>query len=409
MLPEAADLAFRAANLRSILFTEFAATGLALALALGAAGRWLSSEARERLVVAASFAVVVWFAGPVVTLVLVAWALAFATAVELGVTMPAARAGAAALLVALVVGPVRAIGALGNGPPHGREFVAFGTNMMLLRGIWWARARWRGEVERTPIGRVCLAFFFFPTFVNGPIEAPRALVAPLASVTTDDLGAGLARIGLGAVKIVAAALLFPIDGAAGLGRGPEAPAAVLWGWAVLLYVWFFLSFSAWTDVAIGLGRLCGRRVCENFDRPWRATDPADFWRRWHVSFGTWLREVVYIPLGGNRRHRTVNVLAVFAVSAAWHVWGTLKLLGFGYYPPHAWIGFAVWGCLHAVAVSLVGRRAPRPARSGVALAAARLATFLFAALAWVPFFTPAGVSWRGMARMLARMVLPIVP
>jgi alginate O-acetyltransferase complex protein AlgI len=188
------------------------------------------------------------------------------------------------------------------------------------------------------------------------------------------------------------------------------PAWQLWLWAVRLYVWFYLSFSAWTEVSIGLARLCGRRdVIENFDQPWLAQDPGDFWRRWHVSFGVWLRNQVYIPLGGNRRHRIGNVAAVFAVSAAWHVWGSLKLLGFGYYPPHAWIGFAVWGLLHAVAVTLAGGRASRSPRGGVALAAARLATFLFAALAWVPFFTPAGVSWRGMARMLARMVLPIVP
>jgi hypothetical protein len=105
----------------------------------------------------------------------------------------------------------------------------------------------------------------------------------------------------------------------------------------------------------------------------------------------------------------VNQVAVVILSAVFGLAGALKLLGFGYYPPHAWIGFAVWGLLHAVAVSFAARRASRPPRGGAVLAAARLATFLFAALAWVPFFTPASVSWPGMARMLARMVLPIVP
>ena len=172
---------------------------------------------------------------------------------------------------------------------------------------------------------------------------------------------------------------------------------------MLLYVWFYLSFSAWSDVAIGLARLCGRTVRENFDRPWDATDPADFWRRWHVSFGVWLRDHVYIPLGGNRRHRTLNVVAVFAVSAAWHVWGTLKLLGFGFYPPRAWIGFFVWGALHALAVVAW----PRPGAERATLS--RVATFLFAALAWMPFFAPPDVGWAGMARMLARMLVPVVP
>jgi hypothetical protein len=408
MLPEAADLAMRAANLRDILFTEFALAGLVLALLLAATAGRLGAEARERLAIAVSLAVVVWFAGPAAALALVAWAIAFVASVEAGVARPVARVGAGLLLAALVAGPVLAVGALGDGPPHAREFVAFGTNMTLLRAIWWARARWRDEVARRPIGQVVLAFFFFPTFVNGPVEAPAALVAPLGSPTPGDVRAGFTRLALGGAKIVLAALVFPLDGAQGLGRGPELPALALWGWAVLLYVWFYLSFSAWTDVAIGLGRLSGRTVRENFDRPWLATDPADFWRRWHVSFGAWLREVVYIPLGGNRRHRALNVVAVFAVSAAWHVWGTLKLLGFGYYPPRQWIGFFTWGALHAVAVIVAGGRT-RDAAPGASLVVRRVATFLFAALAWVPFFVPGNVTWRGLARLLARMVMPIVP
>jgi alginate O-acetyltransferase complex protein AlgI len=233
-------------------------------------------------------------------------------------------------------------------------------------------------------------------------------VRPLDAVGADDVRAGLARVATGGLRIVAAGLLMPLDGTAFLAQGPDLPALTLWLWAARLYVWFYLSFSAWTDVSIGLARLCGRRdVIENFDRPWLATDPGDFWRRWHVSLGVWLRDVVYIPLGGNRRHRTLNVFAVFAVSAAWHVWGTLKLLGFGYYPVRAWIGFATWGLLHAIAVGAT-RRLP-PARTPVALQVRRVLTFLFAAFAWVPFFMPSGVSFGGMLRMLGRMLVPVLP
>jgi hypothetical protein len=101
------------------------------------------------------------------------------------------------------------------------------------------------------------------------------------------------------------------------------------------------------------------------------------------------------------------VLAVFAVSAAWHVWGTLKLLGFGYYPPRAWIGFGVWGLLHAVAVIVAGGRRARHDRAPSVVP--QLLTVLCAAFAWVPFFTSADVSWSGLVRMLARMLVPIVP
>src|SRR5262245_4822356 len=103
------DLAARVENLRTILFTEFTATALVLALALAAMGRWLSSDARERLVVATSLAIVVWFAGPTVTAVAVAWGLAFVAAVELGVDRASARVAAAALVAFLVVAPVLAI------------------------------------------------------------------------------------------------------------------------------------------------------------------------------------------------------------------------------------------------------------------------------------------------------------
>jgi D-alanyl-lipoteichoic acid acyltransferase DltB (MBOAT superfamily) len=398
MLPEAADFAARVANLRSILFTAFTLVGLALAAVLAVAAGRIRADARERLVVAVSLAVLLWFAGMPATLAFVAWTVAFGLAVELGVEMRALRAVAVALLVVFVVAPVLAVGALAQ-PRHAREFVAFATNMALLRFVAWARGRWRGEIPRASAERTFRAFVFFPTFVNGPVERAPELTAPLGPPA---VAPGLARIGIGVAKIAAVALLLPPRWTAVLSQGPEAAWLQLWLWAILLYVWFYLSFSAWSDVAIGLGLVCGRQVRENFDRPWDATDPADFWRRWHVSFGVWLRDQVYVPLGGNRRHRAANVVAVFLVSAAWHVWGTLKILGLGYYPPRQWLGFFLWGALHAVAVILW----PRGAHEHVTLA--RAATFLFAAFAWVPFFIPGDVSWPGLGRMLARMLLPFV-
>jgi hypothetical protein len=399
MLPEAADFAARVANLRDILFTEFTLVALVLALALAAVARRVSEPVRERLVVAASVALVGWLAGVPATAAMVGWALAFVVAAELGATHAVARGVALALLVVLVVAPVTAIGALGE-PAHAREVVAFATNVALLRAVAWARARWRGDVPRMPPERTALAFFFFPTFPNGPVETGPELVRPLEPPA---VAPALARVGIGIAKIAAVALLLPPNWTRVLAHAADAPAHQLWLWAILLYVWFYLSFSAWSDVAIGLAQLCGRRVRENFDRPWEATDPADFWRRWHVSLGVWLRDQVYVPLGGNRRHRALNVVVVFAVSAAWHVWGTLKLLGFGFYPPRAWIGFFMWGALHAAAVIAW----PRPGAERAAVS--RVATFLFAALAWVPFFTPPDVTWAGMARLLARMVVPLVP
>jgi D-alanyl-lipoteichoic acid acyltransferase DltB (MBOAT superfamily) len=206
------------------------------------------------------------------------------------------------------------------------------------------------------------------------------------------------------------ALALPPGWTARLGGLPEMSWLEVWATAGLLWIWFYASFSAWSDLAIGAARLCGRRVPENFDRPWRATDPADFWRRWHVSFGHWLRDYVYIPLGGSRRRRVRNVLVTFLVSALWHVWGTLKLLGLGYYPPVAWTGFLLWGVLHAGGVLV----APRLARSVDGpgpwkVRVASVATFAFAAFCWVPFFTPAGVTPQALLRTLGFMLCPLAP
>jgi D-alanyl-lipoteichoic acid acyltransferase DltB (MBOAT superfamily) len=160
-------------------------------------------------------------------------------------------------------------------------------------------------------------------------------------------------------------------------------------------------------VAIGLGALVGRRVPENFAVPWRAIDPADFWRRWHVSFGVWLRDYVYIPLGGNRRHRALNVVVTFLASAAWHIWGTVKLLGLGWFGPRAWTGFIVWGLLNAAGV-LVSPWLDRalPATGPASRASRAALTFLFACLCWIPFFLPPGVPLATGLAMLLRMVWP---
>ena len=93
------------------------------------------------------------------------------------------------------------------------------------------------------------------------------------------------------------------------------------------------------------------------------------------------------------------------MSAAWHIWGSLKLLGFGFYPIRAWYGFVLWGALHTIAVVVAGRAGARRARGPIAL----VATFLFASLAWVPFFLPGGVALPDALRALARMIVPIVP
>jgi D-alanyl-lipoteichoic acid acyltransferase DltB (MBOAT superfamily) len=317
-----------------------------------------------------------------------------------------------ALLAALVVLPIVLIDPLGARGGHVRHFTAFATNMALLRFYAYAVDRWRGRAGPEPLRGFLLAMFFFPTFVNGPIETPRDMRAgwlpPAPDAQRAGAGGGLGRGAGGVAKLLVAGLAFPPGWtSSALGAGAAAPAGQLWLWGALLYGWFYLSFAAWTDVAVGLGRLCGRRVQENFAHPWAAVDPADFWRRWHLSFGLWLRDYVYIPLGGNRRRRALNVLATFLVSAAWHIWGSVKFLGLGFFGPHAWEGFLFWGLLNAAGV-LAARPMARAVRAGGAwgVGVGRVATFAFAAWCWIPFFLPPGVAARDCLAMLRRMVWP---
>jgi D-alanyl-lipoteichoic acid acyltransferase DltB (MBOAT superfamily) len=94
--------------------------------------------------------------------------------------------------------------------------------------------------------------------------------------------------------------------------------AVLY-FAVFLQIWcLYLEFSGYCDVAAGMSRLLGYRLIENFNWPWLATSMRDFWRRWHISLSFMLRDYVYIPLGGNRRHAALNVVITFLLIGAWH-------------------------------------------------------------------------------------------
>ena len=213
----------------------------------------------------------------------------------------------------------------------------------------------------------------------------------------------LGRLGWGVFKSYAGYLLLNdklrldvfASGGEALGHGR------LWLWTAELYFLFYLAFSAWIDVAIALATMTGARVPENFRRPWAAVDVADFWRRWHITFGDWLRTYVYIPLGGNRRHQVLNVLLVFLVSALWLVWGALKILGLGGFPPSSWVGFLLWGGINAAAV-IAAKWWSAPAFLPGRLAR-QAATFVIVALAWVPFFLPPGAGLGDCLAVFARL------
>ncbi len=170
-----------------------------------------------------------------------------------------------------------------------------------------------------------LYVFLFPKLLAGPIIKYHELEAQLlahGNSRADDLTAGFARFMMGVVKktIIADTL------AGGADMTFNANPALLgfadaW-WGVLFFsLQIYIDFSAYTDMAIGLARMFGFRLNENFNSPYISRSMTEFWRRWHISFTTWVREYLYIPLGGNRVptwRAYGNLWLCFLLSGLWH-------------------------------------------------------------------------------------------
>lgn len=207
---------------------------------------------------------------------------------------------------------------------------------------------------------------FFPQLVAGPIERATHLLPQMQAARTFDYAKavdGMRRILWGLFKKVVIA-----DGCAEGVNAIFADPALHSGSTLLMGAFLFSfqiygDFSGYSDIAIGTARLFGIHLTENFRLPYFARDMRDFWRRWHISLMTWLRDYVYIPLGGNRRGRrrtVINTFVVFGLSGLWH--------------GANWT-FVLWGLYHALLLSLT----PKGRCGNIVL------TFLLVVLGWILF------------------------
>ena len=180
---------------------------------------------------------------------------------------------------------------------------------------------------------------FFPQLLAGPIERATNLLPQIASprqITTAQVLAGLNLILLGYFKKVAIAdTLAPI--ADKIFASPELmTSGQLWTGVYAFTIQIYCDFSGYTDIARGVALILGFKIMENFNAPYLSRSITEFWRRWHISLSTWLRDYLYIPLGGNRMGsiRTyVNLLITFLLCGLWH--------------GAAWT-FVIWGLAHGV-------------------------------------------------------------
>jgi D-alanyl-lipoteichoic acid acyltransferase DltB (MBOAT superfamily) len=265
----------------------------------------------------------------------------------------------------------------------------------------------------TSLVDILLYISFFPHLVAGPIVRAAKFLSQTthASYLTDvRLAQSVFLIVGGLFKKVIIANYLSTDFVDGVFRAPADFSSLdlllgMYAYALQIYC----DFSAYTDIAIGVANLLGYQFPQNFNQPYRALSVQDFWRRWHITLSTWLRDYLYIRLGGNRggRVRTyVNVMVTMLLGGLWH--------------GASW-NFVLWGGLHGAALvveRVLGLTAKPRTRLGAALA--WLVTFHFVCLTWVFFRSPSneatlayfttlfsGASWSTTMTPLVASVLAL--
>jgi D-alanyl-lipoteichoic acid acyltransferase DltB (MBOAT superfamily) len=228
--------------------------------------------------------------------------------------------------------------------PQLKLLLPLGISFYTFQAIGYLFDVYRGKVmpERS-LGYMALFFCFFPQIAAGPIERAKELLPQFKKIHEFDekkVRSGLKLFAFGLFKklVIADNLAIVVNRV--FDNLPEYKGLSL-GLAVVAFSWqIYADFSGYTDMARGVARALGISLVSNFNLPYMATSIRDFWQRWHISLSRWLRDYLYISLGGNRRGpgRTYfNLILVFTLCGLWH--------------GAAWT-FVVWGLVHGVLMVL---------------------------------------------------------
>lgn len=212
-----------------------------------------------------------------------------------------------------------------------------GISFYIFQALGYIIDVYRKEItSEKNIGKYSLFISFFPQLVAGPIERSKHLLPQINREIKFDytrIKDGILLILLGILKKVVIA-----DRAAIIVNTVYNDVYKYTGIPLILASFFFAiqiycDFSAYSTIAIGSAKILGYDLMENFKRPYLSTSIKEFWQRWHISLGLWFKDYLYIPLGGNKKRKYVNILVIFLVSGLWH--------------GASW-NFLIWGILHGI-------------------------------------------------------------
>jgi D-alanyl-lipoteichoic acid acyltransferase DltB (MBOAT superfamily) len=268
----------------------------------------------------------------------------------------------------------------GRNLPHLRTVLngivlPIGISFYTFEGISYMVDVYRGHL-RAERDLLRYAFFisFFPHLIAGPIVR-YGILQPQLTVRhpfdPDRVRSGLMLFAVGLAKkvLLADGLATYVDSY--LATPSELGFVTAWSAVIGFGFQIYFDFSAYSDMALGLARIFGIELPWNFDRPYRAASPTEFWRRWHVTLSTWLRDYLYIPLGGNRKgeaRRNLNLFLTMALGGLWH---------------GAALNFMAWGTYHGALLAGTHEARERGARLPRPLAVA--VTFVLVMVGWVLF------------------------
>ncbi len=271
---------------------------------------------------------------------------------------------------------------VGQSAPRFDIVLPLGLSFFVFQKISYLIDLKRGDRHIYGFLDFCMFVIFFPQLIAGPLVRhneiiPQFDLPPRRPQMWENLGRGLLLFLCGLVKKVALAdTIAPfVDRMFHLAAtGGPLGAAATWAAAGTYALQIYFDFSGYSDMAIGLARMFGLVLPINFDAPYRAVSVRDFWRRWHITLSRFLRDYLYIPLGGNRRgaaRQAVNVVVTMLLGGLWHGAG--------------WT-FVAWGGAHGAALAVngawnrAGWRMPRAAGWAI--------TLLFVLAGWVLFRAP---------------------